>query len=94
MKLLIICCQNIAANIANEYGIGGVNKLVPNLDNKSKYVLLYKNPQLYLSLGMELTKVHRILKFKKSDLLKKKALLLIETKENMLLIALKKTFLN
>ena len=31
-------------NIADEYGIkiGGVNKLVPNLVNKSKYVLYYK----------------------------------------------------
>ena len=38
-------------NIANEYGIkiGGVNKLVSNLGNKSKYVPHYRNIQLYLS---------------------------------------------
>ena len=33
------------SSIANEYGIkiGGVNVLVPNLANKSKYVLHYRN---------------------------------------------------
>ena len=61
--------SNYCFSIANEYGIkiGGVNKLVPNLGNKSKYVVHYRNLQLYLSLRMNLTKVHRILKFNKSD---------------------------
>ena len=61
------------SDIADEYGIkiGGVNKLVPNLTNKSEYVVHYKNLQLHLSLGMKLTKVHRILEFKQSDWLKK-----------------------
>ena len=36
--------SNYCFNIANEYRlkIGGVNKLIPNLDNKSKYVVYYK----------------------------------------------------
>ena len=56
-------------NIANEYRIkiGGFNKLVPNLGNESKFVVHHRNLQLNLSLGMQLTKVHRILKFKQSE---------------------------
>ena len=43
-------------NISNKYErtIGGVNKLVPNLGNKSKYVLHSRSLQLYLSLGVKL----------------------------------------
>ena len=66
--------SNYCFSIANEYGIkiGRVNKFVPNLGNKSKYVVHYRNLQLYLSLRMKLTKkVHRILKLTQSDWLKK-----------------------
>ena len=61
------------SDIADKYGIkiGRVNKLVSNLGNKRKYVAHYKNLQLYVSLGMKLSKVHKILKFKQSDWLKK-----------------------
>ena len=50
------------SDIVDEYGIkvGGVNKLVPNLGNKSKYVVHYRNLQLNLSLGMKLSKIHII----------------------------------
>ena len=43
-------------NIGNEYEIkiGGVNKLVPNLGKKGKYVVHYRNFQLHLSLRMKL----------------------------------------
>ena len=57
------------SDIADKYGIkiGGVNKLVPNLGNTKKYVVHYINLQLHLSLGMKLSRIHRILKFKKCD---------------------------
>ena len=52
--------------IVDKYDIkvGNVKKLIPKLGNKTKYVLYYRNLQLYLSLGMKLIKLHRVLKFK------------------------------
>ena len=37
--------SSVCSSIVNEYEIktGGVNELVPNLGNKSKYVLHYRN---------------------------------------------------
>ena len=43
-----------------------VEKLVPNLHNKDRYVLHYRNLQLYMSLGMRLTNDHRALWFDQS----------------------------
>ena len=43
---------------------------VPNLGNRSKYVIHYRNFRLYLSLGMKLTKVYKVLKFKQSGWMK------------------------
>ena len=48
-----------------------VEKLVPTLDPKQNYVCHYRNLQLYLSLGMKVVKVHRIVWFDQSPWLKK-----------------------
>ena len=45
--------------------------LIPNLGSKTDYLVYYINLQLYLSLRMKLTKIHRVLKFKQSDWMKK-----------------------
>ena len=57
---------------ADKYGmkVGDLKKLIPNLGSKTKYVLHYRNLRLYLSLGMKLTKIHRVLELRQSDSMK------------------------
>ena len=50
--------------------IGQVAKLTPTLTEKKNYVLHYRNLQLYLSLGLKLKKVHRVLEFDQSPWLR------------------------
>jgi hypothetical protein len=47
-----------------------VPKLIPNLNDKTKYILHYENLKLYESLGLKLTKIHRGIRFEESAWLK------------------------
>ena len=50
--------------------VAGVKKLIPKLFDKVRYIVHYKNLKYYMSLGIKLKKIHRILKFKQSNWLK------------------------
>ena len=59
--------------IAKKYNLstGLVHKLIPTLGKKEKYVLHYRNLQLYTDLGLKLsTKIHRALQFDQSSVVK------------------------
>ena len=51
--------------------VNKVDKLIPNLWNKKKYVIHYENLIQYLSLGLKLTHIHRGIKFEESQWLEK-----------------------
>ena len=42
-----------------------VEKLIPNLRDKKKYVVHYKNLSQYLDLGLRLTRIHRVLNLRR-----------------------------
>ena len=83
-------CKKLADKY--EIKVGDIKKLIPNLSNKTNYVVHYRNLQLYLSLGMKLTKIHRVLEYKQSDSMKK--YVDFNTEKRMLLMILKKICLN
>ena len=65
-------------DLHNEYplapeslNVGNVDKLIPNLMNKERYVLHRENLLLYESLGLKISKIHRGITFVESPWLKK-----------------------
>jgi len=51
--------------------VNKVEKLIPNLRNKTKYVVHYENLKLYERLGLKITKIHQGINFDESAWLKK-----------------------
>ena len=68
MKVTPVMLSPYCKNIQEQFGITveQVAKLIPTLSRKKNYVLHYRNLQLYLSLGLKLKKVHRVLEFDQS----------------------------
>ena len=64
-EMLSDYCQKIQAREGIK--IGQVEKLIPNLRDKERYIVYYRNLQLYLSLGLKLKKIHRALEFSQSS---------------------------
>nr|DAC81386.1 TPA_asm: PolB [Parasteatoda house spider adintovirus] len=53
--------------VASELSVSdpsNVSKLIPNLRDKNRYVLHYRNLKLYLKLGLKMKKIYKILLFK------------------------------
>ena len=50
--------------------LGSVEKLIPNLNDKTKYILHCENLKQYEKLGLIITKIHRGIKFKESTWIK------------------------
>ena len=48
----------------------GTEKLVPHLGRLEKYVVHYRNLKLYLQLGFQVTKIHRVIRFRQGAWLK------------------------
>ena len=67
-EMLSKCCKDIVD--WHNIKVGGVKKLIPNLHDKTKYVVHYKHLLYYFSLEMKLKKIHRILCFKQKNWLK------------------------
>ena len=67
-EMLSPYCESIREKF--NISIGQVHTLILTLNKKEKYVLHYRNLQLYTDLGLKVKKVHRVLEFNQSLWLK------------------------
>ena len=89
MKVSKDMLSDYCLSITEKYDVkvGDVAKPIPNLRDKTCYVLHYRTLQLYgwvytvISLGMVVKKIHRVMKFKQSDWLK--SLVMFNTAKRM-----------
>lgn len=72
MKILDNMLSPYSLELKKLLGLGGTptRKLTPNLYDKSKYVIHYRNLKQYMQLGMQLTQVYRVVKFTQAPWLK------------------------
>jgi hypothetical protein len=68
MKIVWEMLSPYCQQLLEDLNLGGVAvpKLVPNLNDKTNYIVHYRNLKLYLALGMEVTGIHRVLVFPQS----------------------------
>ena len=67
-EMLSQYCESIQEKF--NISIGQVHELISTLNKKEKYVLHYRNLQLYTDLGLKVKKAHRVLEFNQSLWLK------------------------
>src|SRR5271156_3438594 len=61
-------CREVADDL--NVKVGGIRKLIPNLMDKQKYVIHYRNLKQCIQNGLILKKIHRILGFRQKPWLK------------------------